>query len=458
MNAAFLPVAHKDNELILFGGESFENDMVVVYNDLFRYNVKKAEWKKIESPNSPAPRCSHQCVCAKNFMYTFGGEFTSPSQSQFYHYRDTWKLNLDTNQWTEIQTKGSPNARSGHRMQLWRRKVILFGGFYDVGTETRYFNDIWAFDVDTEKWTKLEPKNALSGNVPAPRSGCVTGVHGDYFYVLRGYSLEKKTKDSAPKGVVHTDAWVFNLVELTWEKIKTPGKSPSIRSGMSGVVDRTRILTFGGVFDEETKDDMKSLFYGDMFQFHMDSRRWFPLALNRKKKQKTSNEEADDDSNETKQTDANELDDDDEQQGTEKDNTGAGKQGDDEDEGDEDDGQDKKKKKRKGRKKENEGESDPSEEEGDKQKKKGKEKGKKTEKGGGKEKGKQKGKEEGGSNKEQGKEKQKEKEKEKEKGKGKKTIPEQENKAMMKMKATRMTDRTRKKEEKGKEKRERGRK
>lgn len=32
---------------------------------IIRYNIDKNEWKKISSPNSPPPRCSHQAVSYK---------------------------------------------------------------------------------------------------------------------------------------------------------------------------------------------------------------------------------------------------------------------------------------------------------------------------------------------------------------------------------------------------------
>lgn len=35
----------------------------------------------------PAPRCAHQAVVYKNFMYVFGGEITSPNQERFHHYK-----------------------------------------------------------------------------------------------------------------------------------------------------------------------------------------------------------------------------------------------------------------------------------------------------------------------------------------------------------------------------------
>lgn len=56
-------VAHPDKEeLILFGGEFFNGQKICIYNDLFFYNIPKAEWKMVKSPSGPAPRSGHQMV------------------------------------------------------------------------------------------------------------------------------------------------------------------------------------------------------------------------------------------------------------------------------------------------------------------------------------------------------------------------------------------------------------
>ncbi|XP_024523212.1 uncharacterized protein LOC9638845 [Selaginella moellendorffii] len=53
---------------------------------------------------------------------------------------DLWRLDLNTNVWREqLQLKGCPGARSGHRL---KHKLILFGGFYDTLREERYFNNL----------------------------------------------------------------------------------------------------------------------------------------------------------------------------------------------------------------------------------------------------------------------------------------------------------------------------
>jgi hypothetical protein len=73
----------------------------------------------------------------KGCLYVFGGEFTSPNQLRFHHYKDLWRLHLETMQWDSLPSKGGPSARSGHRMVAHKNKLLLFGGFYDTGAEVR---------------------------------------------------------------------------------------------------------------------------------------------------------------------------------------------------------------------------------------------------------------------------------------------------------------------------------
>ena len=66
----------------MFGGEYCDGEITIVYNDLFRWNVEKngGEWKRIESINTPPPRCSHQMVYFKDKVYLFGGEYATLDQ------------------------------------------------------------------------------------------------------------------------------------------------------------------------------------------------------------------------------------------------------------------------------------------------------------------------------------------------------------------------------------------
>ena len=117
-----------------------------------RYVVKKNEWKKVSSPTMPPPRSSHQVVTVPTDggqLFLFGGElgdkcgpsahdrhawtatcvafwragvrrlacggrrvrlddsghpggeFSSPSQQKFHHFRDFWMLDLATWSWEQ---------------------------------------------------------------------------------------------------------------------------------------------------------------------------------------------------------------------------------------------------------------------------------------------------------------------------------------------------------------------
>ncbi|CAB0001715.1 unnamed protein product, partial [Nesidiocoris tenuis] len=76
-----------------------------MYNDLLVYKVTNSKWTFFKIPASPPPRTSHQAVAVpsnKGELWIFGGEFSTKSESQFYHYKDLWVLHLDSLQWERI--------------------------------------------------------------------------------------------------------------------------------------------------------------------------------------------------------------------------------------------------------------------------------------------------------------------------------------------------------------------
>lgn len=66
----------------------------------------------------------------------------------------------------------------------------------------KYFNDIYAFNVENYTWTKLD----VSGTPPAPRSGCIMAAMPDSYRVTvyGGYSKEKVKRD-VDKGTTQVD-------------------------------------------------------------------------------------------------------------------------------------------------------------------------------------------------------------------------------------------------------------
>ncbi|CAF3817294.1 unnamed protein product [Adineta steineri] len=293
-NASFTEHPLKD-ELLLFGGEFFDGRTTILFNDLYIYDIKKQHWKRVNTPQPPAPRSSHQVVSVSmrdGELWMFGGEYTSPSQSQFYHYNDLYVLHLSTLRWEkQVTATNGPSGRSGHRMTAAKRQLFLFGGFQDYITTFRYFNDLYSFCLDTFQWTQLKPM----GQIPTPRSAApiVVSQDGSTLFIVGGYS--KETDD---KGITHTDVYSLTQDESSWQcrQVKVGGTKPDLRCGSSLQCYLNTCILFGGVTDNEvdgtgttasaflkTKKSevtrMRSVFYNDLHRLDLHKLKWYPIEL-----------------------------------------------------------------------------------------------------------------------------------------------------------------------------------
>ena len=128
------------------------------------------------------------------------GEFSSPKGNTFYHYSDLYVLNPQSRQFARVQTSGpGPSARSGHRMIFWRHFLVLFGGFHDTSSTTKYHNDLWVFDTVEEKWREVKLPD---GRTPEPRSGFTFLPSMDGGVLIGGYAKMKGPQGKL-RGVIY---------------------------------------------------------------------------------------------------------------------------------------------------------------------------------------------------------------------------------------------------------------
>ncbi|XP_043671954.1 kelch domain-containing protein 4 [Vespula pensylvanica] len=287
----FSLIAHPfKDELIMFGGEFHDGQKTTVYGDMFTYNLNKKEWTVIKAPGAPPPRCGHQAIVTstnKGEMWIFGGEFSSPSELQFYHYKDLWVYRMGEKKWEKIVSPGGPSARSGHRMIHMKKKLIVFGGFYDNLRDYKYYNDIYMFNLETYTWHKIE----CTGNPPAPRSGCIMLPTSEKLLVYGGYSKEK-IKAGVDKGQIHTDMFLLSpdkndQTGLKWKWIltKQTGLKCSPRCGMTGILIQPHIAyAFGGVFDNiDDEEELQGTFYNDLLSLDLEKFQWHEVRLTGKR-------------------------------------------------------------------------------------------------------------------------------------------------------------------------------
>uniref|UniRef100_A0A8C6D9F8 Kelch domain containing 4 n=1 Tax=Moschus moschiferus TaxID=68415 RepID=A0A8C6D9F8_MOSMO len=255
-----------------------------LYNELYIYNIRKDSWTKVEIPNPPPRRCAHQAVVVPQGggqLWIFGGEFASPDGEQFYHYKDLWVLHLATKTWEQVRSAGGPSGRSGHRMVAWKRQLILFGGFHESTRDYIYYNDVYAFNLDTYTWSKLSP----SGTGPTPRSGCqMTVTPQGNIIIYGGYSKQRVRKD-VDRGTQHSDMFLLKAEEgkegkWSWTRIHPSGVKPTPRSGFSvAVAPNHQTLLFGGVCDEEEEERLEGDFLNDLHFYDPVRNRWLAGQL-----------------------------------------------------------------------------------------------------------------------------------------------------------------------------------
>ncbi|KAI1142990.1 galactose oxidase [Hypoxylon sp. FL0543] len=314
-SSTFLASPSNSNQLLLFGGETWNGALASFYNDLNIYYTDRDEWHCVTSPNAPLPRSGHAWCRGgnqKDSVFLFGGEFSSPKQGTFYHYNDFWKLEPSTREWTRIETKGkTPPARSGHRMTYYKNYIILFGGFQDTSNQTKYLNDLWLYDTQNFFWynptlppAQLKPDARSSFTFLPHEQGAV--LFGGYSRVKATVSANKSAKGASQgqrnilKPMVHEDCFFLRITQpspdsppntppnVRWEKRKKPANAPNPRrAGATMTYHRGRGILFGGVHDvEQSEEGMDSEFFNQLFAWNIERNRFFPLTLRKPRAQK----------------------------------------------------------------------------------------------------------------------------------------------------------------------------
>ncbi|KAL7628874.1 Kelch repeat-containing protein 3 [Parahypoxylon ruwenzoriense] len=301
-SSVFLASPSNSNQILMFGGETWNGALANFYNDLNIYYTDRDEWHCVTSPNAPLPRSGHGWCRGgnqKDSVFLFGGEFSSPKQGTFYHYNDFWRLEPNTREWTRIETKGkSPPARSGHRFQ-------------DTSNQTKYLNDLWLYDTQNFFWhtptlpsAQLKPDARSSFTFLPHEQGAV--LFGGYSRVKATVAANKSAKGGAQgqrnilKPMVHEDCFFLRITQppadsppntppnVRWERRKKPANAPNpARAGASMTYHKGRGIFFGGVHDvEKTEEGMDSEFFNQLYAWNIERNRFFPLTLRKPRTQK----------------------------------------------------------------------------------------------------------------------------------------------------------------------------
>eukprot|EP01033_Poteriospumella_lacustris_P003465 gene3469-2562_t len=215
--------------------------------------LSNSEWL-----NVPSPRAGHSATLVGELVYVFGG-YGGMGYSRR-DMDDLYALNIYTWTWTKVNPKGLlPEKRSGHQAVAVERKVFVFGG----ANSSVQLNDLFVLDteIDPPVWSKMNT------SLPAPTwnlCGCsVIAIPTWKIFTFGGITgplsdFDRMGKSSNAISILDTGIG-------RWQHPKVEGEVPSPRSDCSMSYDAkgSRLLVFGG-WNDDWMNDLYSLDVGNI--------------------------------------------------------------------------------------------------------------------------------------------------------------------------------------------------
>ena len=241
----------ESDRIILFGGSRGGRPDL---NDTWAYDFNTSTWEKMMPTQSPD---------------TFEGPMTYDAQSDrvilfqgssidFTPISETWAYDFNTDTWTDMEPAEGPSGLIGPRMvyDAESDRVILFGGIdaANISTGLKYLDDTWAYDWDSNSWTKMEPEL-----VPLGRNYHAMAYDSDSDRVIMWGGHTRPHKASV---------WSYDYNTDTWEELETSG-APEVGnySSMVYVPETGKMVLFGGVDGDEVA-------HNDTWAYNYENNTW----------------------------------------------------------------------------------------------------------------------------------------------------------------------------------------
>jgi len=218
------------HKVLMFGGDDF----IRAFNDLWEYDYNQNTWTKLITVNPPEARLMHGMVYIpdRDAVIIFGGRRSNGGAA----FADTWEFNCKTSVWKKLNSDITPPVSDHVNMTYDRsvNKLILF-------TQSQ----TWAFDFDTENWTRLNISNA-------PDSDHTNLVYSD--------SHEKSILFGTSTSSNSMFTWIFDYSENSWTNI-TSNNFPKIDFYVHDIIehdamvylnDRNIFIQYGGCCSDQT--------------------------------------------------------------------------------------------------------------------------------------------------------------------------------------------------------------
>jgi hypothetical protein len=241
---------YRSRQIIMY--QPFFNNTV----ETWAYDIDKGTWEDRRPAVEPPARWGSMMVydskADRALLYGGADLFTGDVLG------DLWAYDYETNTWTKLQPAVSPPPHhfSGLVYVPTIDRVILFGG-YQPGF-TSLYNDTWAYDYRRNRWTNLHPKNP-----PAPRVYHTMAFEAaTNRIVIFGGVIDENNPDEPTTN----ETWIYDVAANRWSQV-FPKNPPSPRAWQGMSWTNGPVVIFGG-------GPSRDRYTNDTFLYDSRSNRW----------------------------------------------------------------------------------------------------------------------------------------------------------------------------------------
>jgi len=168
-------------------------------------------------------------------------------------FDDVWVLNTVSLEWCCPSTYGErpPKRISFSSNLIFGDQLVIFGGSDELNTTNTLFNDAYALNLTTMKWSKL----CVQGTLPAPRTGHTSTVVDNKMIVFGGYGINL----SKSQRKYYDDIYVLDCNTFTWNKLETSGVKPVPRHNHTTTAVGPELVVYGGRAGDKIFEDIHVL-------------------------------------------------------------------------------------------------------------------------------------------------------------------------------------------------------
>lgn len=164
------------------------------------------------------------CAASTGEIYAMGGVLTNT------YYRDFWRYNPSTNNWTQLAQFGSNRSAPAMAFDDVNNRVYSFGGSTSLPAGGSMQNDLYVYNVSTNAWSLV---NTL-GTKPAARLHASMVCYDNKLWLFGSYSTLAAANTAS----------VFDISTSTWTTLATSPYPMAL--GTSMVLVGTELMVMGG--------------------------------------------------------------------------------------------------------------------------------------------------------------------------------------------------------------------